>query len=64
MGHWPPKIRPYGSLPVGCGLSTMYTAAVTTQARNPQEAQALINLLISADARGLRERAGFLSGAS
>jgi len=37
---------------------------VTTQARNPQEAQALINLLISADARGLRERAGFLSGAS
>ena len=53
-----------GSLPVGCGLSTMYTAAVTTQARNPQEAQALINLLISADARGLRERAGFLSGAS
>ena len=53
-----------GSLPVGCGLSTMYTAAVTTQARDPQEAQALINLLISADARGLRERAGFLSGAS
>ena len=53
-----------GSLPVGCGLSTMYTAAVNTQARNPQEAQALINLLISADARGLRERAGFLSGAS
>ena len=53
-----------GSLPPGCGLSTMYTAGVTTQAANPQQAQALIDLLISADARALRERAGFLSGGS
>ena len=53
-----------GALPVGYGLSTMYTAGVTTQAPNPRQAQALINLLISADARGLREHAGFLSGAN
>ena len=53
-----------GALPVGYGLSTMYTAGVTTQAPNPRQAQALINLLISADARALRERAGFLSGGS
>jgi len=53
-----------GALPVGYGLSTMYTAGVTTQAANPRQVQALINLLTSADARGLREHAGFLSGAN
>jgi molybdate transport system substrate-binding protein len=50
-----------GSLPVGCELSTMYTAAVTTQAAKAQQAQALIDLLTSADARELRTRAGFLN---
>jgi molybdate transport system substrate-binding protein len=50
-----------GSLPQGCELATMYTAAVTTKAANAKQAQALIDLLIDADQRGLRERAGFLS---
>jgi molybdate transport system substrate-binding protein len=49
-----------GSLPQGCELSTMYTAAVTTQAARPKQAQALIDLLIGAAARELRTRAGFL----
>ena len=50
-----------GSLPPGYNLSTMYTAAVTTGAANPKQAQSLIDLLIGADQRELRERAGFLS---
>jgi molybdate transport system substrate-binding protein len=49
-----------GSLPPGCELSTMYTAAVATQAAAAQEAQSLIDLLTGADQRELRERAGFL----
>ena len=51
-----------GSLPPGCELSTMYTAAVTTRAAAEKQAQGLIDLLIGADQRELRERAGFLSG--
>jgi molybdate transport system substrate-binding protein len=51
-----------GSLPPGCELSTVYTAAVTTKAANAEQAQALIDLLIGADQRGLREHAGFLGG--
>jgi molybdate transport system substrate-binding protein len=50
-----------GSLPPGCELATMYTAAVATKAANAEQAQALIDLLIGADQHGLRERAGFLS---
>jgi molybdate transport system substrate-binding protein len=50
-----------GSLPPGCELSTMYTAAVAAKAANAEQAQALINLLIGVDQRELRERAGFLS---
>jgi molybdate transport system substrate-binding protein len=50
-----------GSLPRGCELATMYTAGVTTQATNTRQAQALIELLTSADAREPRTRAGFLS---
>jgi molybdate transport system substrate-binding protein len=50
-----------GSLPPGCELSTMYTAAVTTRAAAEQQARSLIDLLIGADQRELRERAGFLS---
>jgi len=49
-----------GPLPPGCELSTMYTAAVTTRAANAKQAQSLIDLLIGADQRELRERAGFL----
>jgi len=51
-----------GSLPSGCELSTMYTAAVATQAAAEKQARSLIDLLIGADQRELRERAGFLSG--
>ena len=50
-----------GSLPPGCELSTMYTAAVTTRAAAEKQAWSLIDLLIGADQRELRERAGFLS---
>jgi molybdate transport system substrate-binding protein len=51
-----------GSLPRGCDLATMYTAGVTTQAANARQAQALIDLLIGADQRETRTRAGFISG--
>jgi molybdate transport system substrate-binding protein len=51
-----------GALPPGCELSTMYTAGVTTAAANARQAQSLIELLIGADQRKWRERAGFLSG--
>ena len=51
-----------GALPQGCELSTVYTAAVTTAAANARQAQSLIDLLIGADQRELRTRAGFLGG--
>jgi molybdate transport system substrate-binding protein len=49
-----------GSLPPGCELSTIYTAAVATRAVHAREAQILIDLLIGADQDKLRQRAGFL----
>ena len=49
-----------GSLPPGCELATMYTAAVATTAVNACQAQGLIDLLIAQDQAKLRERAGFL----
>jgi molybdate transport system substrate-binding protein len=49
-----------GSLPRGCELSTVYTAAVATQAADAQNAKTLIDLLAGADQRELRSRAGFL----
>jgi molybdate transport system substrate-binding protein len=49
-----------GSLPPGCELATMYTAAVTTRAAHAKQAQALIDLLTATTQRGLREQAGFL----
>jgi molybdate transport system substrate-binding protein len=49
-----------GSLPKGCDLATTYTAGVTTSAAHASEAQALIKLLTSAEAREQRARAGFL----
>jgi molybdate transport system substrate-binding protein len=51
-----------GPLPPGCELATMYTAAVVTQAAHAREAQALIDLLVGAEQRQARERAGFLGG--
>ena len=53
-----------GSLPEGCELTTMYTAAVTTQAAAAEQAQHLVDLLVAADARELRVRAGFLDARS
>jgi molybdate transport system substrate-binding protein len=53
-----------GSLPPGCELSTMYTAAVTARAANAWQAQTLIGLLTDADRRELRARAGFLDAPS
>jgi molybdate transport system substrate-binding protein len=49
-----------GSLPPGCELATMYTAAVSTNAADPGHARELIELLSGVDQRDLRERAGFL----
>jgi len=50
-----------GSLPPGCELCTMYTAAVATRASAAQQAQLLIDLLTGTEQRELRERAGFLN---
>lgn len=49
-----------GSLPRGCDLSTMYTAAVAARADQAPQAQSLIDLLIGADQREARTRAGFI----
>ncbi len=57
-------IRLSGTLPTGCDLATTYTAAVTTRAAHPHEAQILIDLLTSKDHATLRERAGFLGPAT
>ena len=50
-----------GSLPPGCELATMYTAAVTTHATAAQPARGLIEMLTAADAQDLRVRSGFVS---
>jgi molybdate transport system substrate-binding protein len=48
-----------GALPKGCELATTYTAAVTTSAASPNQAQILIELLTKANSGELRSRAGF-----
>jgi molybdate transport system substrate-binding protein len=50
-----------GSLPPGCELATIYTAAVTTRAAHAAQAQILIDLLTGPDQRELRIQAGFLN---
>ncbi|MFB9266983.1 molybdate ABC transporter substrate-binding protein [Bradyrhizobium erythrophlei] len=50
-----------GSLPPGCELATMYTAAVTTRASAALQAERLIALLTSPDAQETRRRAGFVA---
>jgi molybdate transport system substrate-binding protein len=50
-----------GSLPLGCELSTMYTAAVTMRAAHAKHAWVLIDLLIGVGQCELRERAGLIS---
>lgn len=54
-------IKLSGSLPKGCDLATMYTAGVTSQSAQSEAAAALIELLTSAEAAGLRAQAGFLN---
>jgi molybdate transport system substrate-binding protein len=49
-----------GSLPQGCDLSSVYTAAVTTRPAHAREAQILIDLLTSQEQSELRTRVGFL----
>jgi molybdate transport system substrate-binding protein len=56
-----PGVMLSGSLPPGCELATIYTAAVTARAANAQQAKSLIDLLIGAEQRELRTRAGFLN---
>jgi len=55
-----PGVSLSGALPPGCELATMYTAAVTTKTAWPREARTLIDLLVAADRRELRHRAGFV----
>ena len=55
-----PGVMLSGALPPGCELATMYTAAVKAGAVRSREAEILIELLIAADHRELRRRAGFL----
>jgi molybdate transport system substrate-binding protein len=54
-------IRLSGSLPKGCDLATVYTAAVTSKAVRPREAKILIDLLTTPGQQRLREQAGFLA---
>jgi molybdate transport system substrate-binding protein len=53
-----------GSLPQGCGLATMYTAAITTRAVHATHARNLIDLLVGAEQHEQRSRAGFISNQS
>lgn len=50
-----------GSLPLGCELATMYTAAITVRAAHAAEARVLIDLLTGAGQSEQREHAGFIS---
>ena len=51
-----------GSLPPGCELATMYTAAVAARAAAAaEEAQRLIELLTTANASEIRRHAGFVA---
>jgi len=50
-----------GTLPKGCELATLYTAAIAAAAAYPREAQLLIDLLTAEDQRPLRTKAGFLN---
>lgn len=59
-----PGVVTSGSLPRGCELSTVYTAAVTTRAAHVHQAKDLIDLLTGSDQESLRERAGFLNARS
>jgi molybdate transport system substrate-binding protein len=57
-----PGVLLSGSLPPGCELATMYTAAVPVRAAHAEQARSLIDLLTAPSQRQARERAGFLGG--
>ncbi|MEY2805562.1 MAG: hypothetical protein RL657_2898 [Pseudomonadota bacterium] len=48
-----------GLLPAPFELSTVYTAAISSRAQNPQAAQALIDLLTAPGHQDIRRQAGF-----
>lgn len=54
-----PGVDLISPLPREFELATIYTAAVSSRAAQPQAAQALIDMLISPDAAALRLRCGF-----
>ncbi|AYQ27310.1 MULTISPECIES: substrate-binding domain-containing protein [unclassified Polaromonas] len=54
-----PGVTLVAPLPKAFELATVYTAAVCARAREPQAAQALIELLASGDAAPLRKACGF-----
>lgn len=51
-----------GELPPGYGLDTVYTAAVCTQARQPELAARFVQALVDEASRELRRTAGFKLG--
>ena len=51
-----------GPLPPGCGLATMYTAAIPAHVSSASPAQRLIALLTSSATSERRSQAGFISG--
>jgi molybdate transport system substrate-binding protein len=55
-----PGVALSGSLPTGYELETVYSAGITSQARQVEDARRLIALLTAADSGELRARAGFL----
>jgi molybdate transport system substrate-binding protein len=54
-----PGVALTGLLPPPFELATVYTAAVSTQAEQPNAARAFIEMMCGADAQALRERGGF-----
>ena len=54
-----PGVRLAGPLPKAFELATLYTAAVSTRAQQPQLAERLVALLASPATRALRARGGF-----
>jgi molybdate transport system substrate-binding protein len=54
-----PGVSLAAALPRGFELATVYTAAVCSQSARPEEAAALIELLTSYEAAGLRSAGGF-----
>lgn len=52
-------VRLAGPLPAELASATVYTAAVVSRTRRPQEAHILIDLMTSPEAEGMRRQCGF-----